>query len=186
TQVRVVDPVTRRELPDGEIGELTLSGWHVLKGYWNNPEETRKQIVEGWLFMGDLVSREKDGSFRIYGRLKDLINRGGYKIYPHELEAVLVKHPKVAQVCVVPRPNPVLGESICVCVIPVQGETVTLNDLREFMQGKVAHHKLPEVLFLMEEFPRLSGGVKIKKFGEGGLTEMALKSDKCEFYRKTP
>lgn len=184
TQVRVVDPETRRTLADGEIGELTLSGWHVLKGYWNNPEETGKQIEAGWLFMGDLVSREKDGYFRVYGRLKDLINRGGYKIYPYELEAILVAYPKVDQVCVVPIPNPVLGETIGVCIIPVRGQTVTLDELREFMKGKVAPHKLPEVLCVMDDFPRLSGGVKIKKFGEGGLTEIALKSDRCEVYRK--
>ena len=75
TIVRIVDPETHDELPDGEIGELTLSGWHVMKGYWKNPEETRKQVVNGWLFMGDLASRENDGFLKIYGRTKDLINR---------------------------------------------------------------------------------------------------------------
>jgi len=84
TQVRVVDPVTREEISDNGIGELTVSGWHVLKGYWNNPGETQRQIVDGWLFTGDLVSKEKNGYYKIYGRNKDLINRGGYKIYPYE------------------------------------------------------------------------------------------------------
>ena len=82
TQMRVLEPVTQKPLPDGEIGELTLSGWHVMQGYWKNPEETAKQIVDGWLFMGDLASRDESGYFRIYGRTKDLINRGGYKIIP--------------------------------------------------------------------------------------------------------
>ena len=120
TTARVADPVTREEMPDGEIGELTLSGWHMMKGYWENPEETKKQIVDGWLYMGDLVSREEDGFFKIYGRTKDLINRGGYKIYPHELESLIADHPNVDQACVVATPNPVLGENTCVCVIPVK------------------------------------------------------------------
>ena len=175
TKIRVVDPVTRETLPDGEIGELTLSGWHVLKGYWNNPEETRKQIVDGWLFMGDLVSKEEDGYFKIYGRTKDLINRGGYKIYPYELESIIIDHPKVEQVCVVATSNPVLGENICACVIPSEEETVTLDEIREFLREKIAPHKLPNELCMMKEFPRLSGGVKIKKFGRGGLAELAAK-----------
>jgi fatty-acyl-CoA synthase len=94
TRIRVVDPESRKELPDGEIGELTLSGWHVMKGYWKNPEETAKQMSDGWLFMGDLVSREKEGYIKIYGRTKDLINRGGFKIYPQEVEWLILGHPK--------------------------------------------------------------------------------------------
>ena len=184
TQVRVVDPSTREELPDGETGELTLSGWHVLKGYWKNPEETRKQIIDGWLFMGDLVSREKDGYFKIYGRTKDLINRGGYKIYPYELESLIITHPNVGEVCVVATPNPVLGESICACVIPNAGATVTLGEIREFLEGKIAHHKMPDELAIMKEFPRLSGGVKINKFGRGGLVERARQAHSREGLRK--
>jgi acyl-CoA synthetase (AMP-forming)/AMP-acid ligase II len=91
TRIRIVDPESHDELPDGEIGEFTLSGWHVMKGYWKNPAETRKQIIDGWLFMGDLASREENGYFKIYGRTKDLINRGGYKIYPYELESLLIE-----------------------------------------------------------------------------------------------
>jgi fatty-acyl-CoA synthase len=185
TEVRVVDPETRRPLPDGERGELTLRGWHVMKGYWKNPEETRRQIVDGWLFMGDLVSREEGGYFRIYGRTKDLINRGGYKIYPHELESLIIQHPKVNQACVVATPNPVLGESICACVIAAPGNTVTLKELREFLGGKIAAHKLPDELCVMEDFPRLSGGMKIKKFGRGGLAELAGEDKTRERLRRT-
>ena len=184
TKMRVVDPATHKELEDGQIGELTLRGWHVMKGYWKNPEETRKQIIDGWLFMGDLASREKDGYFKIYGRTKDLINRGGYKINPHELECLLVDHPKVEQVCMVATPNPVLGESICACVIPKSNQTITLKEIRDLMQDKVAPHKLPDELCIMDEFPKLSGGVKIKKFGKGGLAQLAEKDDKRERIRK--
>jgi acyl-CoA synthetase (AMP-forming)/AMP-acid ligase II len=184
TKVRIVDPASREEVPEGEIGELTLSGWHVMKGYWRNPEETEKQIVNGWLFMGDLVSQEKDGYIKIYGRTKDLINRGGYKIYPHELESLIIQHPKVDQACVVSTPNPVLGESTCACVIPRAGEQITLIEVRDFLRDKMAPHKLPDELCLMTDFPRLSGGVKINKFGKGGLTELAEKDENRERHRK--
>ncbi len=184
TRIRVVDPKTHEELADGEIGELTLSGWHVMKGYWKNPEETRRQIIDGWLFMGDLASREKDGYLKIYGRSKDLINRGGYKINPYELECMLVDHPGIEQVCIVATPNPVLGESICACVIPTPGQKVTLEEIRELLKDQVAPHKLPDELCLMDDFPKLSGGVKIKKFGSGGLSELAEKDENRERIRK--
>ena len=173
TQARVVDPVTHETLPDGEVGEMALSGWHLLKGYWQNPEETAKQVVDGWLFMGDLVSRDENGYFRVFGRIKDMVNRGGYKIYPYELESYIGEHPKVSQVAVVGTPNPVLGESICVCVIPEPDENVTIAEIREFLKGRLAAIKLPDELMILDDFPKVPGGLKIKKFGAGGLTEMA-------------
>ena len=178
TRMRVVDPVTHQELADGEIGELTLAGWHVMNGYWKNPAETQRQIIGGWLHMGDLASKEANGYLKIHGRTKDLINRGGYKINPHELECMLVDHPKVEQVCIVATPNPVLGESICACVIPRPGHAVTLQEIRHIMKDQIAPHKLPDELCIMEDFPKLSGGVKIKKFGRGGLAELAGQDEK--------
>jgi len=173
TRVRIVDSLTRQALPPGQIGELTLSGWHVMKGYWRDPEETRRQIIDGWLHMGDLAACGEDGYIRIFGRSKDLINRGGYKIYPFELEALMIEHPKIDQACVVATPNPVLGESICACVIPSTGQSVGLGELRDFLRDRIAPHKLPDELCVMPDFPRLSGGVKIRKFGPGGLAELA-------------
>ena len=183
THMRIVDPATHQELEDGEIGELTLTGWHVMQGYWKNPVETQRQIIDGWLHMGDLASKEANGYLRIYGRTKDLINRGGYKIYPHELECMLVDHPKVEQICIVATPNPVLGESICACVIPRADQTVTLEEIRDIMKDQIAPHKLPDELCIMDDFPKLSGGVKIKKFGQGGLSELAEKDEKRERIR---
>ena len=184
TRIRIVDPATHQELAAGEIGELTISGWHVMQGYWNNPAETRKQTVDGWLHMGDLASRDENGYIKIYGRTKDLINRGGYKIYPYELECLLIEHPKIEQVCIVATPNPVLGESICACVIPAPGQTITLREIRELVKDKIAPHKRPDELCIMDDFPRLSGGVKIKKFGQGGLAEMAQQDETRERIRK--
>ncbi|MBW1945570.1 MAG: AMP-binding protein [Deltaproteobacteria bacterium] len=183
-EVRVVDPVSRQEVPDGERGELTIRGWAMMKGYWKNPEETQKQIIDGWLFMGDIISKEEDGFLRIYGRTKDLINRGGYKIYPSELEAEILDHPDIEQVCVVATPNPVLGENICACVIPTKGETVTLDGVKAFLKDKIAPHKMPSELCIMEDFPRLSGGIKINKFGKGGLAEIAENDKTREGYRE--
>lgn len=173
TEARATDPVTHETIADGEIGEMALSGWHVLKGYWRNPEETAKQVVDGWLFMGDLVSRDENGYFKIFGRIKDIVNRGGYKIYPYELETYISEHEKVAQVSVVGTPNPVLGESICVCVIPEPGQTPTIEEIRGFLKGRIAAIKLPDELMILDDFPKVPGGLKIKKFGAGGLTELA-------------
>lgn len=184
TRMRIVDPVTHQEMEDGQVGELTLTGWHVMQGYWKNPAETRNQIIDGWLYMGDLASIDKNGYVKIYGRTKDLINRGGYKIYPHELECMIVDHPKIEQVCIVATPNPVLGESICACVIPQPDQTVTLEEIRDLMRDQIATHKLPDELCIMKDFPKLSGGVKIKKFGEGGLTDLAQKDDTRQSIRR--
>ena len=183
TQAVVCDLNTREELSDGEVGELALSGWHLMKGYWENPDETSRQIIEGRLFMGDLVSRDNNGYFSIFGRNKDLINRGGYKIIPHEIESLITQHPTVREVCVVATPNPVLGENICVCVILQNNLTLSLDEIKEFLKGKVASHKMPNELCIMKDFPRLSGGVKLKKFGKGGIAELAAGDKSREGYR---
>jgi len=183
TEMAVVDPVTREVLHDEEVGELTVSGWHVLKGYWNNPEETKKQVKDGWLYTGDLVSRTTNGYVSIYGRIKDVINKGGYKIIPLELESLIANHAKVREVSVVATPNPVLGESICACVILAGDELLTLDELKYFLDGKIAKHKSPDELCIMQDFPRLSGGVKLKKFGKDGLAELAARDETREGYR---
>jgi fatty-acyl-CoA synthase len=174
TQARVVDPLTGKEKAPGEPGELLLSGWHVTEGYWKNPEETAHQIRGGWLSTGDLVARDENGCFRILGRLKEWINRGGFKVIPSELEALLVRLPNVAEVCVVGTPNPVLGESICACVTLLEGaEPLSLADVRAFLDGKVAPFKLPDELLILPEFPRMPGGLKVNRFGRGGVVELA-------------
>ena len=184
TEVKVVD-AAGKELRPGEVGEMLVRGWPVLKGYWRNPEETKKQIEpDGWLHTGDLVSKDDNGFLSVYGRTKDMIDRGGFKIYPSELEREIVKHPRVSEVCVVPTKNPVLGENICVCVVPKGDRPPTLHELRESLKEQIAPHKLPDELAIFSDFPRLSGGVKIKKFGPGGLTELAENKADREKIRK--
>lgn len=174
TQIKAVDPETGREVGTNEIGEMMVRGPHVLKGYWQNPNETEKQLQEdGWLHTGDLISIDKNGFIKIYGRIKDLINRGGLKIYPTEIESLILQYPKVVQVCLVGTPNPVLGESICACIIPKGDEEISLMEIRDFLKDKVAKYKLPDELSIMSDFPRVPGGVKVKKYGKGGVQELA-------------
>ncbi|MBI5014700.1 MAG: AMP-binding protein [Deltaproteobacteria bacterium] len=187
TAAKVADPVTGAEKKPREPGELLLWGWHVTEGYWKNPEETGLQIRDGWLRTGDLVARDENGCFRILGRLKEWINRGGLKIIPSELESLLVAHPKVAEVCVVGTPNPILGESICACVKLVdEEEPLTLAEARAFVEGKVAPYKRFDELLLLKEFPRMPGGLKVNRFGRGGVVELAKESpDKQVLPRET-
>lgn len=182
TEARVADPVTGEPCADGTPGELHLTGWHLMQGYWDNPEETRRQVVDGWLHTGDLAVRHPDGNYQILGRLKEWINRGGFKILPSELEALIVDHPRVAEACVVATPNPVLGESICACLRLSDGR-LGLHDLREFLKGRVADFKLPDELLVLDEFPRMPGGLKINRFGEGGLGELATTAPAKESLR---
>ncbi|MDP2267603.1 MAG: fatty acid--CoA ligase family protein, partial [Deltaproteobacteria bacterium] len=184
TRVKAVNPETGKEVATGEIGEMMVKGPHVLKGYWQNPEETSKQLEkDGWLHTGDLVSIDQEGFITIHGRSKDLINRGGLKIYPSDIETLILQHPRVSQVCIVGTPNPVLGESICACVIPKEGARVSLQEIREFLKDKVAKHKLPDELLIVADFPKVAGGVKIKKYGAGGVQELASQDQKREKFR---
>lgn len=185
TRAKVVDPATGRDLPPGEPGELLLQGWHVTRGYWRNPEETARQIRDGWLHTGDLVARDENGCFRILGRLKEWINRGGFKVIPSEVESLIVGHPGVLEACVVGTPNPVLGESICACVkMDPDAPPLTLEGLRSFLRGKVADFKLPDELLVLPEFPRLSGGLKVNRFGRKGVAELAAAHEDKQVLRK--
>lgn len=174
SEMKVIDQTTGDEVPTGEVGELMVRGPNVLKGYWENRDETDKQLEkDGWLHTGDLVSMDGHGYVTMYGRSKDLINRGGLKIYPVEIESLILQHPHVEQACVVGTPNPVLGESICAVIIPRSGAEITLSEIRDFMKDKVAKHKLPDELSIVSEFPRVPGGIKVKKFGAGGVQDLA-------------
>lgn len=185
TRIKIIDPATGAELTGGEPGELLIAGWHVMNGYWDNPEETANQLKDGWLYTGDLVSREGDGPVRILGRIKEFINRGGFKVIPSELESIIVKFPGVAEAAVVGTANPVLGESICAVLRLLPGEKVpALAEVRKFMDGKVAPYKLPDELLILEDFPRMPGGVKMNRFGKGGVVELARTSATKEVWKK--
>jgi fatty-acyl-CoA synthase len=184
TQAKIADPLTGAEKGPGEPGELLLSGWHVTGGYWRNPEETANQIRNGWLHTGDLAARDADGCFRIMGRIKEFINRGGFKVIPSEVEQLLLELPGVEEACVVGTPNHVLGESICACLkLRTGASSLSLADLRAAISGKVADYKLPDELLLLTDFPRMPGGLKVNRFGMGGLVEVAKTAPDKEVLR---
>lgn len=182
-EAKIVNPETGLPSKCGEPGELMIRGWNVIKEYWDNPEETQKHLEDGWLHTGDLSIMDEEGYVKIIGRLKDQINRGGLKITPKHVEEEIAKHPLVEEVILVGTPNSMLGENICACVIAKDNSFIDIKELREFLRDKLAINKLPDELCLMKSFPKLSGGVKINKFGNGGLLEKAMRDSEKQSYR---
>src|SRR5450631_46424 len=163
-EVRLTDE-EGREVADGEVGELTVRGPYTLRGYYRVPEYNARQFTpDGFYRSGDLMRRHPSGSYLVEGRIKDLVNRGGEKISAEEVESVILTHPSVRNVACVPYPDPVLGERMCACVIPRQGQTITLEALMKFLlDAGMAKFKLPERIELMEDFPLSTFGKVSKK-----------------------
>ncbi|MFC0297181.1 AMP-binding protein [Geobacillus jurassicus] len=169
-EVKIVEPGTNKEVPRGVQGELCTRGYHVMKGYYNNPEATKEAIDEdGWLHTGDLATMDESGYCRITGRLKDMIIRGGENIYPREIEEFLYKHPKILDVQVVGVPDEVYGEEVMAWIILKDGETATAEEIREFCRGNISRHKIPRYIEFTDSYPMTASG-KIQKFK---LREMA-------------
>ena len=161
---RIVDPETGRDLPDGQIGEFVTRGYHVMKGYYKMPAETAGAIdADGWLHTGDLAMRTPDGNYRITGRLKDMIIRGGENIYPKEIEEFLYTNPKIKDVQVIGIPDKALGEEILAAVILKPGETMTAEELQGYVKKNMAKHKVPRYVDFVEAFPQNAAG-KILKY----------------------
>ncbi|UFQ18944.1 MULTISPECIES: AMP-binding protein [Streptomyces] len=163
-EVKVVDPATGVTLPRGTSGELCTRGYSVMLGYWNEPERTAEVIDSGrWMHTGDLAVMREDGYVQIVGRIKDMIIRGGENIYPREIEEFLYGHPKIADVQVVGVPDERYGEVPLACVILRDPEeTLTVEELRAYCKGKLAHYKVPAALRVMESFPMTVSG-KVRK-----------------------
>jgi fatty-acyl-CoA synthase len=163
-EVRVVTPGTLDPLPAGQPGELTVRGHGVMKGYYKKPAETAQAIApDGWLRTGDLALQTPDGYYRITGRIKDLIIRGGENIYPREIEEFLYTHPQVADVQVVGLPDPRFGEEACAWVRLRPGARLTEDELRTFCRGRIAHYKVPRYFVFVDEYPTTVTG-KVQKF----------------------
>ena len=164
TEVKIVSPETGETLPIGEQGELCTRGYLVMKGYDEEPEATRKAIdSEGWLHTGDLASMRPDGYFRITGRAKDMIIRGGENIYPKEVEEFLYAHPQVMEVQVVGLPDAKHGEVVLAWIRLKAGESCCEKEIRDFCEGKIAYFKIPEYIRFVESFPMTVSG-KVQKF----------------------
>jgi long-chain acyl-CoA synthetase len=138
----------------GEIGEIAIRGHNVMKGYWGNPEATAEAITDGWFRTGDLAKVDSDGYYYIVDRKKDLIIRGGYNVYPREIEEVLHEHPAVAEVAVIGIPHPDLGEEVGAAVALIPGASATPDELREFARDKMAAYKYPRQVWLVEALPK--------------------------------
>lgn len=164
TEVKIIDISTGRIVPRGTAGELCTRGYMVMKGYYRNPEATRKSIEEdGWLHSGDLATMDEHGYCRITGRAKDMINRGGENIYPREIEEFLYQCPGVSDVQVVGVPDAKYGEQVMAWVKVKPGSALTPEDIREFCKGKIASFKIPKYVKLVDAFPMTVTG-KIQKF----------------------
>jgi len=152
-----------RPRPDGEVGELWLRSPTQMSGYWRDPAGTAATLVDGWIRTGDLARIDERGLVRLAGRSTEMFIRGGYNVYPAEVEATLAAHPAVAEVAVVPRPDPVMGE-IGVAVVAPRDPAAppTLAEVRDFLAGRLAAYKLPEALRIVAELP-LTPGQKLDR-----------------------
>jgi len=158
---------------EGEVGMVRVRGACVMRGYWNDPARTAKAFdSEGWLLTGDLGYLDGNGNLVLAGRSSDMYIRGGYNVYPAEVEGLLATHPKVANVSIVGTPAPTIGEIGVAFVVPVAGETPTLDELREFVRRNLADYKAPDALQLIPELPASA----MHKVNRGALREMAKAS----------
>ncbi len=163
-EVRVVDPATGQPLGDNEQGELCTRGHVVMLGYYKNPEATRAAIdADGWLHTGDLALRLPNGYYKITGRIKDMVIRGGENIYPREIEEFLFTHPAVEQASVVGLPDVKYGEELCAWIKLKQGAVADDQEIRAFCRSKLAHFKVPRYVRFVDRFPQTVTG-KIQKF----------------------
>jgi fatty-acyl-CoA synthase len=176
-EVKVIDPATGTTLPRGEPGELCTRGYSVMLGYWAQPEETAEAIdAARWMHTGDLAVMRPDGYLAIVGRIKDMIIRGGENVYPREIEEFLYAHPAVADVQVIGVPDPTYGEEILACLVLRAGAAApTVDEVREFCRGRLAHYKIPRYVRVVESFPMtVSGKVRKVEMREWAVAELGL------------
>jgi long-chain acyl-CoA synthetase len=146
----------------GEVGEIAIRGHNVMKGYWNRPEATGAAIRGGWFHTGDLARTDSGGFYYIVDRKKDMIIRGGYNVYPREIEEVLYEHPAVLEAAVIGIPHGSLGEEVAAAVALRPGATSTPDELREYVRERVAAYKYPRHVWLIDGLPKGATG-KVQK-----------------------
>jgi len=171
-EIRVVD-ANRQPVPVGEVGELALRGAPKALGYYKAEELTTTSFDEdGWYYSGDLGTVDKDGYYRIVGRVKDMIIRAGQNIYPAELENVLVKHPKIKQASVIGVPDALAGEKVLAYIIPAEGAELTQVDVLNYCRENMAPYRVPGNVFFVDEFPLNASGKVLKRV----MREEAIKN----------
>jgi fatty-acyl-CoA synthase len=161
---KIIEPASGQIVLCGEPGELCYRGYHVMRGYYNNPQATREMIDEaGWLHSGDLAVMDEQGYVRITGRLKDMICRGGEKIFPREVEEFLFTHPDIADVAVIGIPDAYYGEQVMAWIRLKPGRRMTQKECQAFCRGQIMDYKIPQYVKFAEDFPKTVTG-KIQKY----------------------
>ena len=161
-EMKLVDE-NDQEVGQGDVGEIVIRGHNVMKGYWNKPEATAETIKDGWLHTGDIANVDQDGYYFIVDRKKDLIIRGGYNVYPREIEELLYEHPAVREAAVVGVPHDEYGEEIGAAVALKDGEQVSEQDLRDYVKEQVAAYKYPRRIWFVEDLPKGPTGKILKR-----------------------
>jgi fatty-acyl-CoA synthase len=175
-EVKIVTPGTTDEVGPGQPGELMARGHAIMKGYYNKPAETAAAITpDGWLHSGDLAVQTPDGYYRITGRLKDVVIRGGENIYPREIEEFLHTHPAIADAQVVGLPDEKLVEEVCAWIRLKSGASLTDEEVKRFCQSHIAHYKIPRYIVFVDEYPTtVTGKVQKFKLREMGVARFGL------------
>jgi long-chain acyl-CoA synthetase len=161
-EMKVVDE-DGNELAQGEVGEIVIRGHNVMKGYWNRDDATAETVRDGWLHTGDMGKVDEDGYFFIVDRKKDLIIRGGYNVYPREIEEVLYEHPAVREAAVVGIPHDEYGEEVAAAVALKEGEKADADEIREFVKDQVAAYKYPRRIWFVDDLPKGPTGKILKR-----------------------
>jgi len=161
-EMKVVDD-QRNELPTGEVGEIAIRGHNVMKGYWNRPDATAEVLNNGWLLTGDLARMDEDGYFFIVDRKKEMIIRGGFNVYPREIEEVLYEHPAILEAAVIGVADEAMGEEVAAAVVLRPGMDAGTDDIRGFVKERVAAYKYPRHIWFADELPKGSTGKVLKR-----------------------
>ena len=163
-ECKIIDPDTGETLPSDKAGEFCARGYNIMKGYYKMPEATAQAIdKDGWLHSGDLCTVDSEGYYKVVGRIKDMIIRGGENIYPKEIEECLYTNDKISDVQVIGVPSEAYGEEVMACVILKEGETMTEEEVKDFVAARMAKHKVPKYVRFVTSFPTNAAG-KIQKF----------------------
>lgn len=175
-EVKIFHPETGRECAVGEQGEICCRGYNIMKGYYKNEEATQKVIdADGWLHSGDLAVKTENGFYRITGRIKDMIIRGGENIYPREIENFLYLLPQIEAVEVAGVPSPKYGEQVGAFIKVKKGHTLTEEEVADYCRGKIARYKIPKYIFFVDAFPMTASG-KIQKYKLSEMSHILLEN----------
>jgi long-chain acyl-CoA synthetase len=161
-EMKVVD-AEGKDVPQGEVGEIAIRGHNVMKGYWRRPDATEEVMRDGWFHTGDMAITDEDGYFFIVDRKKDMIIRGGYNVYPREIEEVLYEHPAVSEAAVIGVPDESMGEEVGAAVVLKRDQQASADDIRSFVKERVAAYKYPRRIWFLDELPKTATGKILKR-----------------------